>query len=923
MALFRKKRSWQEHTQTGDIEPGSPPAPATALDALRHWWHERTGEDPSPEMEDQLRQLTLAETRRLAVASAMLSPRQEEQAHTALKLGEAKMDNIGSLLSRTLRQQEWLARYNKLTRELREHTLRLDTLAKQLDSARDETDALSRYETFESIHEKFLNIRLLEKFSAQQKQPLAGAIAEMDTARQAETEERRKMALCARALEERERCTRAAGEQMEQVYHLQGERTILELDILSIRNFTDSLLQRQEATREEIRELEGEQDDIQKRLTELSGERADLEPHKTMLAQGRTLLFRIDMLSAAKEELDLVSAELKESTRRHEEENRTLESLSAQARDTEADIQVVNTKLQGHRSSIAVTDGRTLQERALRQTTLQQMLLSAQSHWAHIREGYQEIDETSTSILALRHQTDSLRQSLSELERELSPMQAECRDREHTLLVSASQKVAQLRGGLKEGTACAVCGAIHHPYHVSTPLEEKKLTDELRSAYESLLAEVETKQKRQAQMHDQLLSQETRQALLSDHLQKLKLRQGQLVKEWDIYAKLDASLTECSSATNMEARTGTIRQLMANAIRDAGEAQQELDSYNYHQSRIIALTEELSAKEREKSELSKRLASVNTNCQVLARHITYLTKWHTIAQTRFTSLYEELNRLVSLPDWMKTWTDSPEALKRQIAESLGRLSHCDEQQAELRRRGEMVSQALATAHDREAFIDSLLRHSQDSLSRHTDMLSEAEKNLARLLSDEQGSDGKGLLERSLRGQADASNQWKRQHSKFLSASIELARTRGRLEALQERGAMVEERLASQRFDLDVWISRYNASHPPVRFEELAATFNADTNWNDVRARTRQAQALVAAERMLVQFLQSEMLAMQALFSTASTSADGLNAEKLERQLEQLNKEYRDAALLTAESLVKLHRHQLCKDQLQQGNEAKD
>ncbi len=877
----------------------------------------------SPEMENQVRQLTLAESRRLSVASAMLSPRQEEQAHTALKLGEAQMDNIESLLDRTLRQQEWLARYKKLTQELREHTGQLDKLAKQLASARDETEALLRYETFETIQEKYLHIRLLKKFSAQQKQPLAEAIADMDSAQRLEADERRQMALCTRALEEQERCTRAAGEQMEQVYHLQGERTILELDILSIRNFTDSLKQRQEAANQEIRELEGEQDDIQKRLTQLRGEHSQLEQHKTMLAHGRTLLFRLDMLRSAKEELDLVSSELKESTQRQHEENLSLESLSAQARDTDAAIQVVNTKLQGHRSSIAVADGRTIQERALRQTILQQMLLSAQSHWAHIRDGYQEIDETSTSILALRHQTEGLRQSLTALERELSPLQAECHDREHTLLVSASQKVAQLRGGLKEGVACAVCGAIHHPYHVETHLEEKKLTDDLRSAYESLLAETEAKQKLYAQLHDQLLSQQSRQALLTEHLQKLKQRQQQLVEEWGIYAKLDSSLAECSSATNMEARTGMLRQLMANAIRDAGDAQHELDSYNYHQSRIIALTEELSAKESEKSELSKRLASVNTNCQVLAKHIAYLAKWHAIARTRFTALYEELNRLVSLPDWMKTWTDSHEALKQRIAEMLTRLSDRNEQEDKLRRRQETISQALATARDREAFIDSCIKHLQDDLARRTDMLGEAEKHIERVSAASQGSDGKGLLERSLQGQAEASAQWKRQHSKFLSASIELARTRGRLEALQERGSMVEASLASQRFDLDVWISRYNASHPPVRYEELAAAFDADINWNDVRARTRKAQTAATAQKALVQFLQGEVLSMQALFSTASLGADGLTTEKLDQQLAQLRKEYHHAALLTAESLVTLHRHQLCKDQLQKGSVAKD
>ncbi|MCD8266912.1 MAG: hypothetical protein LUC33_07150 [Prevotellaceae bacterium] len=888
---------------------------ATAESVARQWWEEKTGSPMPDEVDEWLRQLTRTEARRLNIATAMLTPEQEEQARSEGKLGEVRMQNIESQMRRARIQKSLIEDYERLKQSLGEHSARLYTLSKELEDKGKDAEQLDRFEALEPVYGQWLRLRALLVDSDDNRRLLQQTLDELSEAEEKEAEELKAMAQLGKELDESEKQMRAVGEKIEQVYHIQGERTILNLDIHSIQEFIASLQQRKEALGLELGEQTEEERRLREELARVSAKKASLEPHRQMLSQGRHVLLRLNVMSSAKAELDLVSAELRQSTEELRKANNALEAVGAEAVETDADIEIINTKLQSHRSDIAVADSYTLQERALRQTTLQQMLLCAQSHWAHIRDGYQEIDETSGKLLALRQRTESLRQSLAPLTKELEALRAECADREHTLIVSESQTVTQLRGNLKEGTACAVCGALHHPYHSDTLLEQKKLLGDLRSEYEQRKAELDAKEKAHGQTLTELTQKTAMLSLTEAQLLRLRERQQRLVSEWEIYARLDSSLRECSPTTNMEARTEMIRQLAANADRDAKQAQQELGNYNYHQSRISELSQELAQKEQKKSDLQKRLSQVNTSSQVLEKHVAYLRQSQALTQARYRSLYEEVNRLVSLPGWMSQMqADGGESLKQRIADMLREQEELEAEEARLTGRLEALLSLLDKGRDTQALLESCAHHAQTSLESRLTLLGEGERTLQLILGD---MDEKAFYDAALQSLTNSFERLRGQSKALLDAARSLSSLKGKQQALEAQASSISDGISRHRLGIDTWLSHHNASGLPMQHSDLEEAFTSPKDWNALRQTIREARLRRETEQELVNHLNARVLTVQADLSRTSTDIDAVTHERVLRQMDSLYTQYREVALQTAESVFRLRRHQLCLQQLEQ------
>ncbi len=747
-----------------------------------------------------------------------------------------KIENIENALHRNHLQQGWLHTYTKLSNALKEHTDRLYELNKQQTANSKETEDLSRYETFESIQDRFLSMRLLDKMCADNKQALQRLLDDVDLDARKEEDERNLLTKLQKELDESKRHMRVVSDKVEQIYHIQGARNVLNVDLQSLPDIISNFRQKREALSQAIAEQENSLSSLQAELNTLRTSQQALAPHRSMLSQGSHLLLCLSVMNNLKSELDIIDTDLSDNSQKQQALSNDWNNLSLSFSNLESAIQSLNTQLQRHRESIAGTDSLALQKRALTLDNQQKLFSYAQIHWRHIKQGYNDLESISATLSALRNRMEGVRVALTKVNAEVSELQTEYR------------------------------------YHAAV---------------------LQAKIRQQEEWQKELTELQTQHEMLNRNLEHLRERQRQLVDEWQNYATLDTSLIECSPSTNMEARTEMLVILKTKTERSAKEALDELEVFHFHQQRMQALNAELHNKETERAEIAKQMNDVDTERQVLQRQAEYLNKIHTTFQARFTALYNEINDTITLPGWMKEWLANNEGLQVRISDMVERWDASLLQSRKLQRDMQEVESLLSFNREQAAFVDTCIQRLSEVLESRATMLEEGEKDLQRVLDNAKEED---FYETSFQRLLAAYEAVERQTAEYIKASSQLCVTQGRHTALQSVGKRMEEQFSLLRFNLDVWINQYNASHSPVQYDELKRTFSLDTDWNSIRQRQRLMQQSIALEREMIKYLNTELSELKATSSRASTDISELTLWTLQTQMDNLRQQYREIAL---------------------------
>ncbi len=796
----------------------------------------------------------------VAPRQAVMNDRQLERTREAKRLAEAKLRNAEETLDSIRAQQEWLRQYNEVVLAIENERPRLNELKKQMSMLAEEKAELRRYEIFESIQSTFQRLQMLEK------------LRELTTEKTAQAETRHTdIQDCWDQQQIRQReasnLTEAAEEKLYHVIADSSKGSWIDGAIDTLREEAERLTKDIEQLRKQeenlqniINEGRDEADMLANELERQCAGRQSMEMHEKMLEHGENVLQLLDRLQEIEEHQQTLRARHDESARHQDEENEMLGRVFRQYQEVEAEIEALNKEMNSHRSNIQGQNSYAMQERTMSLKSRSQMLLSAQSLWNRISTGYNLIEEKSQALNAVRLHIAQTEATIKELEAAVNRQERLCHEKEYTFMLSKSQNVIQLRSDLREGTGCPVCGAIHHPYHSDTMLEQSKLINEFKTDYELLDTETRSKKRMLDELRLDLAESKGKQLAEDENLASVRRRQAEDVREWRIFTSLDQSFQDCSPTTNLEARQALLRQLIEKTTDNADKAQKELDTFNYHQGCIYDLSEKIQRLEQKKTELSTRLNEVNTGCQVMAG-LTERIQQQIEQESKYYSLtYAQLDRQITITDWLKEWRQSRETLRGRIQKLMNIWRSVNQRIDELRWDLEKEKAQTNDATSSQNLIKAQIERMTGRKTECQQLIGEYMKEKEQILGTT------GARETLMQHYEQMMNCRKAEQTELKETSImqrEADFIQGRIDNYNQENALLSEECQAERLLLDHWIKDFNSQHTPVQYSELEHILNQRRDWNAIREKLHGIEKETIMSQTRYDSLNCRLVALQA------------------------------------------------------------
>ena len=821
---------------------------------------------------------------------------QHQRMRDSLRLAQTRLQNLEESIKRLRSLQEKLYRHQQLNSELDINSRELFILNKESASFSKEADEMDRFETFESIMAPFLRMQILET-EVEENRRIGIDLEQQIRTTSNQIEELRKHFTTTR---DNIKITEA---QHQDICHIVEECSqhdgACKVLASNLKRLEETLSAEEDHKREICSHIATQEQIIaeqEKAIERLTAKRHTLEPHESMLERADMILEMLQHLDEQAESLAFKKQQINKNLEEQKKAEEELACIIAKHNDIEQQIQTLQDEAEIHRTNIRGMRSYDVQERVMNMKSRLLMLSAAQSLWKRISTGYVNIEEKTQLINSLRLEIEHDLKVEQDLTIQVANLKRQVTDKEYSLNMSKSQSLISLRADLKEGTACSVCGATHHPYHSDTMQDQYKLISDFRSDYETLSGELLGQERQLAILHDKLTQNLGQQIAEQQNLEVVRLRQSEDVKEWRVFAHLDPTFHDCSASTDSDSRMATLRQLQDNTQRDLQNAEAELGEFNYHTTQITNLSEKIAQLEQRTTEITIHRNEASSLCRILAAQSERLEKSHKITEEKYHRHYELLQKEITIQEWFKLWQQNAESLYRNIRQMTLEWHQINAEIAS-------VAKLLSDAHIRLEMYTDVLKQCQQGIDNINEELrtqqskhSELSERRHILLPEMSTGDA---LDKSL----NAYYMAQREHASNIDALQDLAlkqkEQEGAYANARKTGECLDLKASTQRNLVDLWIRAYNANHPPVQYSELNTVLTQNIDWNEKRKRIRDNRMTTSLQQQKVKTLQSEIIALEVDTGTLTNSQ--LNEKQIatEAQLEQQEEALREVMMQIA------------------------
>lgn len=851
------------------------------------------------------------ESRLEGILRQRLEPQELEDLNTEIHQMETQLEDAEQQLHDTERQEQWIAEYEEAMKQVsscEQETLQANKEMVAMDADR---QRLEQYDRVQAVQPLFQQVRLrkadVEQLRQQEQEKLLQLGQQQETCSMLQKQTRKfqeETAMAERQLQQRQ-------PEIRRGQTITGEISMGEAQVATLR-----------------RQQEQQEQDLAEKRKKLEEKRKQQQQTAEELKQKQLLRQQLAVYHLMFEKIDLVRDKLSTfttETEREAEEKRKLETaqhrqqeLLAVLEKAEKQQMIAEDELSSLRAELAVhwqlCEGKeqlSLVSRHSSLVTRYSSLQQATGLWERIVSGYERtsaLDEKTrrdaATIAQKRKEHEALRLKLATLQGRFESMR-------EAYTLTGSKNIVALRKNLKEGTACPVCGATHHPYHTETERELGEIIGNLEKDYEESKKNYELASQQYAVLTSDIAAAEGTLKVERKNLEESVRKQKETEQEWEKYAALDASLAGCSPNSDRLSRRATLELLTTSTKRALEEARDQLKTFNQHQdeaNRISRLTENLI----QRMEAGRAaLDEMRTNRKVEQAAVENLQTTLTARQAVIKQLYADLDELIKLPGWFEKWKTAPDSFRQSILQMHKDWTQTESDISSLSTLNLQLSADIKSMEEAEQEASHAVVALMENINVQVENIQTKRDELRHLFGALTPREEEQRLNAVL---AAARAQLEKTTAQYVENSQALARLDETLAQLSRRQESVSQQLSQQQASIHAWLHAQEEHGLSLKMETLEALFTSSCDWNALR---RSVDELRQRQLLAQHALESARTHLQTV--AAHTPLSGplpVNADQLQRVRATLAERHssivtRHSSLVASHlSLVtKLHAHQ--------------